>query len=100
MYFPTSAMVTSSNDRSCLVIVRVWQNTKPDANLPASKFFPAAFQMMTSVGHLLGQLKASKVQPFLQELDDALRLKEKGDMVDGGDVMHADNLFRRDVTEH
>lgn len=50
--------------------------------------------------HLRGNLDGCEFQSLFEVLDDTLRLKEEGDMVHGRDVVDADNLFRRDMTEH
>ena len=36
----------------------------------------------------------------MEVLDDTLRLKEERYVIYGGDVMHTDNLFGCNVTEH
>ena len=36
----------------------------------------------------------------MEVLDNTLRLEEERDMVNRGNVVHADDLFRCDVTEH
>lgn len=67
---------------------------------PARQFLPSIFQVKTSIEGLLRERYRREIEPFLEVLDDALRLQEKWYVVDRRDVVYTDDLVGCYMTEH
>ena len=72
----------------------------PRNNLPACEFTPALSERLAAFDHFGCDFDGCEVQSLLEVLYDTLGLEKEGDMVDGRDIMNADDLFGGDVTEH
>ncbi len=68
--------------------------------LPARQFLPSILQVKTSIEGLLRERYRREIEPFLEVLDDALRLQEKWYVVDRRDVVYTDDLVGGYMTEH
>jgi hypothetical protein len=64
------------------------------------QLFPHGHQLVPFVQSRFTSLYLIEFESSSQERDEALILQEEGDVVEGRNVVHGENLVVRDVTEH
>lgn len=107
VYLPTSTMLTVSNCRSCLSDEgkrcqrsQSWGRSVGSLDLPRRELLPSSEQALSSLPSLVSDVDGVELEPGLEVGDEALVLKEEGDVVGRLDVVNAHHLRRLDVAEH